>query len=103
MRKRIISLLTAAAIVVSFTGCTPQGSAGNSSENKETQASQAKTEEESQTIKIGAVYPLTGTSAETGNQTINTLKAMASLSIMNMILIIPLPRPRDFLIWAMQR
>ena len=79
MRKRIISLLTAAAIVVSFTGCTPQGSAGNSSENKETQASQAKTEEESQTIKIGAVYPLTGTSAETGNQTINTLKAMAEL------------------------
>lgn len=78
MRKRILSLLTAAAIVVSFTGCAPQGTTGNSSENKETQDSQTE-EEEKQTIKIGAVYPLTGTSAETGNQTINTLKAMAEL------------------------
>ena len=101
MRKRILSLLTAAAIVVSFTGCAPQGTTGNSSENKETQDSQTK-EEDKQTIKIGAVYPLTGTSAETGNQTINTLKPRQSLSIMNMILIIPLPKPRDFQIWVMQ-
>ena len=71
MRKRILSLLTAAAIVVSFTGCAPQGTTGNSSENKETQDSQTE-EEEKQTIKIGAVYPLTGTSAETGNQYIKS-------------------------------
>lgn len=56
MRKRILSLLTAAAIVVSFTGCASQGTTGNSSENKETQDSQTK-EEDKQTIKIGAVYP----------------------------------------------
>ena len=45
MRKRILSLLTAAAIVVSFTGCAPQGTTGNSSENKETQDSQTEEEE----------------------------------------------------------
>lgn len=84
MRKRILSLLTAAAIVVSFTGCASQGTTGNSSENKETQDSQTK-EEDKQTIKIGAVYPLTGTSAETGNQTINTLKAMAELINLSLI------------------
>lgn len=53
MRKRILSLLTAAAIVVSFTGCAPQGTTGNSSENKETQDSQTEEEEKQ---KIGRAH-----------------------------------------------
>lgn len=101
MRKRILSLLTAAAIVVSFTGCASQGTTGNSSENKETQDSQTK-EEDKQTIKIGAVYPLTGTSAETGNQTINTLKAMAELINNEYDIDYPFAKTRDFQIWVMQ-
>lgn len=82
--------------MVSFTGCTSQGTTGNSSKKlKETQDSQTK-EEDKQTIKIGAVYPLTGTSAETGNQTINTLKAMAELINNEYDIDYPFAKTQDF-------
>ena len=45
---------------------------------------------------------MTGTSAETGNQTINTLKAMAELINNEYDIDYPFTKPRDFQIWVMQ-
>ena len=78
MKRRLLALFLALAMIFTVTACsdtsTDDTSTGNSNQTGDSQPSDDGTSTAVDTVKLGAIYPLTGSAAKTGKEYIDAVQ-----------------------------